>query len=581
MHAKQNDVTGSADQAAGRHLPGRIRWLAVVAVTIVALGAAGPAEAWNSAHSVGSNTGYADVTTAPATKAPVTVPGLGTFAPGAGPVVASDGTVYLGNQQGKLIALHADGSAAWSRDITPGHAITASPLIAPNGWVYVIGTMTFTDHRVNPPARVTKSVLNIFTPGGGWVGQVPFPEHGGPGAAYGPLNLWRSGGNDVLMATATYPNRITGGYEIRLIAFAPGGQVIGDQKVTTVVQTVSGGADCMFPPFCFGFEHGILHLQTIPAGVALFTYQGGGTPAIVVSNGIKDLVGYTFDGTNFTERWRVHDDNYILRSTPTVLPDGHSIIGVEKVTRKNGQEYGGGAGAIMFAGPNMSSLPRVDGTGRVFTAPSVTRDGRAVLVSGDGDLTVLQGAHITAKIDIPNLSIASAAVSRTHVFVSTRDAFLSYDVNTLTEVGRINWVGGGTSSPAIGPNGHVYALASNILFVFPPVKGKAIDPGKVLQPPTNLVTVDPGQPTTQPASQLYHPPLTTNGNRLFACLELDQDDCGKGDYKDISLAWCQKQGYVKANGYDVDSRKVKAETLDGQFCSKNKCKVFDSIRCEM
>jgi hypothetical protein len=75
--------------------------------------------------------------------------------------------------------------------------------------------------------------------------------------------------------------------------------------------------------------------------------------------------------------------------------------------------------------------------------------------------------------------------------------------------------------------------------------------------------------------------MTTNGNRLFACLELDQDDCGKGDYKDVSLAWCQKQGYAKVKGYDVDSRKVKAETLDGKFCSKNKCKVFDSIRCEM
>jgi outer membrane protein assembly factor BamB len=578
MHARLRAFTGLADRAVEpifRH----IRRALVVVLGLTAVDAMTPAAAWEQAHSVGSNTGYADVTTAAATKAPVTVPNLGTFAPGAGPVVAADGTVYLGNQQGKLIALHADGSPAWRRDITPGHAITASPLVAPNGWIYAIGTMSFTDHRVTPPAKVTKSVLNVFTPGGGWYGQFPLPEHNGPGAAYGPLNLWRSGGSDVLMVTATYPNRVTGGYEIRLIAFAPTGQVVGDQKVTTVVQTVSGGADCLIPPFCFGFEHGVLHLEAPPPGVGLFTYQGGGTPAIVVSDGIKDLVGYTFDGASFTERWRVHSDNYFLRSTPTVLPDGHTIIGVEKITRKNGQEYGSGSGAIMFAGPNMSTLPRVDGTGRVFTAPSVARDGRAMLVSGDGYLTVLQGAQVAAKLPISNLSVASAAVSRTHVFVSTRDAFLSYDVNDLTEVGRINWVGGGTSSPAIGPDGHVYALASNILFVFPPAKGKAIDPGKVRVPPTSVVTVDPGQPTTQPASQLYHPPMTTNGNRLFACLELDQDDCGKGDYKDVSLAWCQKQGYSKAKDYDVDSEKVKAETLDGRFCSKNKCKVFEEISC--
>jgi hypothetical protein len=165
------------------------------------------------------------------------------------------------------------------------------------------------------------------------------------------------------------------------------------------------------------------------------------------------------------------------------------------------------------------------------------------------------------------------------VFVSTYDAFLTYDVNTLAELARISWVGGGSSSPAIGPKGHVYALAHDILFVFPPGVNKQIDPGK-LQPET-VVNVDPAQPTNQPASQLYHPPLTANGNRLFACLELDQDDCGKGDYKEVSLAWCQKQGYAKATNFDVDSRKVKAERLDGQFCSKDKCKVFDSIRCEM
>ena len=57
--------------------------------------------------------------TAPAGKGSVSVPGLGYFYPGAGPVIAPDGTVYLGTRQGKLIALHADGKPFWSRDITP------------------------------------------------------------------------------------------------------------------------------------------------------------------------------------------------------------------------------------------------------------------------------------------------------------------------------------------------------------------------------------------------------------------------------------------------------------------------------
>jgi len=302
------------------------RWLAV-AIAACAVGA--PALAWERAHSVGSNTGFADVDTAPAKKAPVTVPNLGSFAPGAGPVVAPDGTVYLGNQQGKLIALHADGSPYWSRDIQPAHAITASPLVGPNGYIYVIGTTKYTDHRVNPPAHVVKSMLNVFTPGGGWVGPFPFPDHNGPGAAYGPPNLWRFGGQDAVMVTAIYRNQVTGGYEVRLIAFATTGQVLGDQKVTTVVQTVSGSPECPLGLLCFEFKHGVQSLTMTTPGIGIFTLQGGGTPHVVVSDGLKDLVGYTFDGAKFIERWRVHDDNYFLRSTPTILPDGHSIVGAE------------------------------------------------------------------------------------------------------------------------------------------------------------------------------------------------------------------------------------------------------------
>ncbi|NJO34555.1 MAG: hypothetical protein HC869_16915, partial [Rhodospirillales bacterium] len=46
-----------------------------------------------------------------------------------------------------------------------------------------------------------------------------------------------------------------------------------------------------------------------------------------------------------------------------------------------------------------------------------------------------------------------------------------------------------------------------------------------------------------------------------------------------ATAFCKKQGFVGAGKVDVDSKKVKAETLDGRFCSKNKCKVFEEIRC--
>src|SRR6185312_8470585 len=77
-------------------------------------------------------------------------------------------------------------------------------------------------------------------------------------------------------------------------------------------------------------------------------------------------------------------------------------------------------------------------------------------------------AQIVSTASLPGQSMASAAASRTHVFVSTTGAFATYDAKTMAEVGNFPWVGGGLSPPAIGPSGRVYAIASNILFIFPP-----------------------------------------------------------------------------------------------------------------
>jgi hypothetical protein len=56
-------------------------------------------------------------------------------------------------------------------------------------------------------------------------------------------------------------------------------------------------------------------------------------------------------------------------------------------------------------------------------------------------------------------------------------------------VQRFDWVGGGKSPPAIGPDGRVYAVASDILFIFPP-------PLKVSKPlsrtPGTALQKDPG-----------------------------------------------------------------------------------------
>jgi hypothetical protein len=64
----------------------------------------GTAWCWETAHGPTDNTGFVNVPTAPA-KAPMAGVTIGNVASGAGPVVAPDGTVYIGTKDGKLMSL--------------------------------------------------------------------------------------------------------------------------------------------------------------------------------------------------------------------------------------------------------------------------------------------------------------------------------------------------------------------------------------------------------------------------------------------------------------------------------------------
>jgi hypothetical protein len=565
-----------------------------LAVAIVFASHVPAVEAWEFAHGNRDNTGFTNVATAPAAGGSISVPGLGSFFPGVGPVVAPDGTVYVGTRRGKLIALRADGKPFWSREIPSGELIVASPAISSDGSIYVIGVKTTRDPSVKPPKVTMTSTLHRFNNTGAWLGQTPFPAHGEVGpAAFGPPNIWRLGGAEAIMVPAVYTG--IAGYSVRLIAFSLGGQVLDEKVVKNITPETVGGSGRSFwqnvsclsfitiLAECLGIEFDPQTAPSRPApasapGVGIFTFTGGGTPFILVSDNYKDLVGYTFSGQRLTEAFRVHENAGFLRTPPVILPDGHTLIGVQGSRKGDfGIEEPIGSGRILFAGPNANKIAPVALAKATKNAPTRMADGRVAVVDEAGHVIILKDGKSVTELEGAGPSIASAAASLSHLFVSGEAGFVTYDAHSLNEVARFDWVGGGRHPPAIGPKGHVYAIASNILFVFPPPKlGASI----ILEPQTNVtISTKPDLGLATAQEKTYAPPLTTSGNRLFACDELDQDDCGKGDHKGISLAWCQKQGYTKVMDYAVDGRKVKAESLDGRFCAKTKCKVFDKIIC--
>ncbi|HEV8392329.1 MAG TPA: hypothetical protein VGQ35_20915 [Dongiaceae bacterium] len=541
------------------------------------------AYSWERPHSVGSNSGFFDTRSIPARTPLKAVPGLGSIAAGAGPVIEADGTVVIGNQEGKLMTFRPDGTPWWSRDL-PGQMILASPVIDSEGSIYVVGVQNYTDHRVAPPVKVQKSILHKFTAGGGWLYQTPFPEHYKGAVTSAAPNIWKSGGAEVIMVPIAYPNTVGGGYETHLVAFSTTGQVIGDAKVGYASPTVTGGPGFdwgdildLLPPYGFSSPAAPARKFLWPQPTAaLFTYAGGGTPFIIVADGFQDLVGFTFSGMVFQEIFRVHDeaDLRVIGSTPMVTPDGHTVFGTPA--------------GIRFAGPNMNPVATIKDI-QTMTAPTQLADGKIAIATNNWQLAILQGGTVETRISLgSDASMASPAATRMHIFVSTQDALVTYDATTLQEVARFNWQGGGLWPPVIGPQGNIYAIVGSQLYVFPgPGQDNVASTGSATAPatpvtdaPPQTAPAEPEQPA-QSSKQSFKPPLTANGNRLFACESPDSDDCGKGDAKAIAQAFCQKQGFTRADDIDTDSKKVKAETLDGQLCSKKKCRVFDKIVCKM
>ena len=549
-----------------------------VAIAIM-LACGNAAVAWESAHGDRDNSGFANVATAPAGKGSVSVPGLGTFHPGAGPVVAPDGTVYLGTTQGKLIALHADGKPFWSRDITPGQTIVASPAIASDGSIYVIGVETIRDNRVNPPKVTVTSTLHRFNSTGAWLAQIPFPGHGGIGpAAVASPNIGRFAGIEAIFVPTLYANRLRGKPMVRLVAFDLNGLVLDDVVMLGFAPDITGGSGVGDWELCCDFNPRPANapLVNVPPTPGVGIGTSGGAPLILASDGSSDVIGYSFTNRRLKEAFRLRQEGFVAQTPPVVLSDGRAAIGLQGAPQGPRKDPAF-LGRLLLVTPNRTGF--VDKIQSSFAAPTRLPDGRIAVVGNFGKVTIVSGAQVAATMTAPGRSIASAAASRTHLFVSAEDGFVTYDAATLAEVSRLDWVGGGLNPPAIGPKGHVYAIASNILFVFPPPIKKPMT--VVNQPKAGLpVATDPG-PATGPEQQSYKPPMTVNGNRLFACEELDQDDCGKGDHRTIAKAFCVKQGHTDAKDHDVDNETVKAETLDGRYCSKKKCKVFDEIVCTM
>ena len=134
---------------------------------------------------------------------------IGPLASGAAPVVGPDGTVYIGNLNGQVLAFHADGTPAWNRQLPAGQWVTSSPVVGADGSVYVVAETRFLVDGETSVYRY-ESTLHKFSAGGGWLYQTPFPQRWGDtkyssrGDANAPPNIWSSNGVEAIIVPAIY-----------------------------------------------------------------------------------------------------------------------------------------------------------------------------------------------------------------------------------------------------------------------------------------------------------------------------------------------------------------------------------------
>lgn len=442
--------------------------------------------------------GFVDIDTAVVTDAPAIFPNPDEFAPLAAPVITNDGTVLLATRRGKVIALHPDGRPFWDFQLPTAQQITTAPIVGGDGSIYVVGQWEARDHRGGSERRIGFAALYRIMPGvPPVVDSTPFPQWDQGPSSRGPFligqpKLWSYQGDEAIMIPVTYQG--VASPEMHLFAFGRTGGVMADwsQILTSGAAEGSGWSE-LFHTVFRDFEPGYIPAPTLPyPGVAISANPQGGTPFVVlVDRPFQRTIAFTFcmgancnPGPGFTERVRRSHAPRTLWSTGVVVPDtNQTVVGTDD--------------GVVFGGPSGVEVEPLPGIGEVFTTPTITKDGRVLVVGapsrysgGQGEkheLVGLRGREVVNRVALEGQTVGRPAASNNFTYVLTTQGLFTLTANGEAVEGSFPLSGGGLWSPAIGPNRHIYALTRDALHIFPPKR-------RLPQRPRGQGTGRPGEP---------------------------------------------------------------------------------------
>ena len=437
------------------------------------------AQTWTRAHGGPDQASFNDVATDPIDdRTPVQhIPLQGPFAPGAAVVVADRGTAYVATLDGTLVVVPFNGPL--TKFPHPGRFAYTAPLVGADASVY----LATSDRFGLPPARdhrTTHAWLDRYDPAGNLQWERALPKHNLTSGAAMALNTVGTGASEAILVAAREPLS-NGSAQVNLVGFdragnqlfnqnvggSPPGDVTGGGFTTDefCIATAIFGTIIWYPP-CELQEIPeppnpdlflpADYMRGFPIGIAIAANN-----TIVVSDGYRGIRGYSFTPGSGIIKTFDKIDFRDLTTAPAILPSQRSVYGVAE-------------SRIAFSGPSQEHVadilhdPNGDKDQRVSIIATPTRlaDGRVLTIGFDGKMTIV--TNVVPSPDRLNgeaQTAAAVAASRNVIYVSVRNALLSFDAATGKKLATFALVGG-LYPPAIGNDGRVFVLTDTELLIF-------------------------------------------------------------------------------------------------------------------
>jgi hypothetical protein len=366
------------------------------------------------------------------------------------PVIGPDGTIHLGNFDGDIIAIRPDGSEKW-RVTTPFH-IYGAAAVARDGTVYAIGTTifsnpTFPDHRF-------RSVLITIDADGTAQHLTILPDQG---FTTGAPKLWFDGTRTwVLLHAYTRSAQLS---QSAVLAFDDTGNLVARLNlgctfhVTSNDSFLEGLLDALNPFATFDTSHPFHaeHYGWIDPTVALVERRdllGRGKVLVVAADQrCSNMTGVLWEPPQLQRLWQVDEaDKFIARSSPATLNGGQLVVS------------GRFDGKVIARNPMTGEELWKHDAGRPVLGTPASLGGLVYYTAGHiRSLDPFNGEVVHEK-NLFALTPASVALSGNKVHVAHNLGFRTLTLDFESSFDDTSAVEADIASPAIGPDGTVYAV---------------------------------------------------------------------------------------------------------------------------